>query len=62
MCGGSPVSVGGEPKFVCVDGPEFDGHQVDFAEMAARLRAYRDQEALSLEKYREHVCRIGLDR
>jgi len=40
MCGGCRVSVGGHSKFVCVDGPEFDGHQVDFAELAARLTAY----------------------
>jgi ferredoxin--NADP+ reductase len=54
MCGGCRVSVGGEPKFVCVDGPEFDGHQVDFGELAARLKAYRDQEASALQLYREH--------
>jgi ferredoxin/flavodoxin---NADP+ reductase len=49
MCGGCRVTVGGETKFVCVDGPEFDGHQVDFGELAARLRAYRDQEATSMQ-------------
>jgi ferredoxin--NADP+ reductase len=52
MCGGCRVTVGGETKFVCVDGPEFDGHQVDFAEIAARLKAYREQEARALEEYR----------
>jgi ferredoxin/flavodoxin---NADP+ reductase len=52
MCGGCRVSVGGEQKFVCVDGPEFDGHQVDFAEIAARLKAYRDQERHALDDYR----------
>ncbi|HZT75248.1 MAG TPA: sulfide/dihydroorotate dehydrogenase-like FAD/NAD-binding protein [Vicinamibacterales bacterium] len=52
MCGGCRVSVGGEQKFVCVDGPEFDGHQVDFGELAARLRAYRDDEARALAQYR----------
>lgn len=51
MCGGCRVTVGGEPKFVCVDGPEFDGHQVDFAELAARLTAYREQERLAAERY-----------
>jgi hypothetical protein len=45
MCGGCRVTIGGEQKFVCVDGPEFDGHQVDFAELMARLGAYREQEA-----------------
>ncbi len=53
MCGGCRVSVGGEQKFVCVDGPEFDGHQVDFEELAARLRAYREQEAEALTRYQE---------
>jgi len=40
MCGACRISVGGETKFVCVDGPEFDGHKVDFDEMMMRLRAY----------------------
>jgi NAD(P)H-flavin reductase len=53
MCGGCRVTVGGEQKFVCVDGPEFDGHQVDFAELSARLKAYREQEAIALARYRE---------
>jgi len=44
MCGGCRVTVGGEQQFVCVDGPEFDGHQVDFGELMARLTAYREQE------------------
>ncbi len=52
MCGGCRVTVNGEQKFVCVDGPEFDGHQVDFAELGARLKAYRDDEAAALEIYR----------
>jgi ferredoxin--NADP+ reductase len=58
MCGGCRVSVGGEQKFVCVDGPEFDGHHVDFDELGARLRAYREQEAESLDIYNQRVaCR-----
>jgi 2-polyprenylphenol hydroxylase and related flavodoxin oxidoreductases len=44
MCGACRVSVGGKTKFVCVDGPEFDGHQVDFDEMIQRLKAYKDVE------------------
>lgn len=56
MCGGCRVSVGGETKFVCVDGPEFDGHKVDWDQMAARMSAFRPEEALA----KEHVCRIGL--
>jgi ferredoxin--NADP+ reductase len=51
MCGSCRVTVGGETKFACVDGPEFDGHQVDFAEMARRAVIYRPQEKISLEKY-----------
>ncbi len=56
MCGGCRVTVGGHTKFVCVDGPEFDAHQVDFDNMMKRLRAYKPQESESLEK---HKCRIG---
>ena len=44
MCGGCRVTVGGETKFTCVDGPEFDGHQVDFDNLMKRLRAYKDHE------------------
>jgi ferredoxin--NADP+ reductase len=58
MCGGCRVSVGGDQKFVCVDGPEFDGHQVDFDELTARLRAYREQEAEALRLYTQaEACR-----
>jgi ferredoxin--NADP+ reductase len=56
MCGGCRVTIGGEQKFVCVDGPEFDGHQVDFAEVAARLKAYRDDELVALERYRHGIA------
>jgi ferredoxin--NADP+ reductase len=51
MCGGCRVSVGGEQKFVCVDGPEFDGHLVDFGELTARLSAYREEEQAALARY-----------
>ena len=44
MCGGCRVTVGGETKFVCVDGPEFDGHKVDFKNLIARLNSFRHQE------------------
>ena len=44
MCGGCRVSIGGETKFACVDGPEFDGHQVDYDELTLRLRAYQEEE------------------
>ncbi|MBE6101787.1 MAG: sulfide/dihydroorotate dehydrogenase-like FAD/NAD-binding protein [Selenomonas ruminantium] len=58
MCGGCRVQVGDETKFACVDGPEFDGHLVDFKGLMSRQRMYRDLE--SQEK--DHVCNIGLDR
>lgn len=55
MCGGCRVTVGGETKFACVDGPEFDGHQVDFAELMNRNSVYRGREAEVTEK---HACRM----
>ena len=55
MCGACRVSIDGQMKFACVDGPEFDGHKVDFNELMARLNAYVDQEAVSNEIWaREH--------
>ncbi|GBC63101.1 ferredoxin-NADP reductase [Desulfonema ishimotonii] len=51
MCGGCRVSVGGETKFGCVDGPEFDGHQVDFDELMMRLQAYSDEEKACYNEY-----------
>ncbi|MDX2431419.1 MAG: sulfide/dihydroorotate dehydrogenase-like FAD/NAD-binding protein [Bacteroides sp.] len=51
MCGACRVSVGGETKFVCVDGPEFDAHQVDFDEMLLRLGSYKPSEAEAFESY-----------
>ena len=55
MCGGCRVTVGGEVKFACVDGPEFDGHKVDFAELMSRNSTYRTREAEVTEK---HACRM----
>ena len=55
MCGGCRVTVGGQTKFACVDGPEFDGHQVDFAELMSRNGTYRDREA---EVTETHTCRM----
>jgi len=49
MCGGCRVTVGGETKFACVDGPEFDAHQVDFRELMNRLRTYREEEAKAVQ-------------
>jgi ferredoxin--NADP+ reductase len=54
MCGACRVTVGGKTKFVCVDGPEFDGHEVDFVELTKRQRAYLPQERLSWDQYKEH--------
>jgi ferredoxin--NADP+ reductase len=48
MCGGCRVRIGGEPRFACVDGPDFDGHLVDFDELADRLTTYRTDERRSL--------------
>ena len=57
MCGACRVTVGGKTKFVCVDGPEFDAHQVDFDEMLSRLSAYKKQEEHAynhyIDKYRK---------
>ena len=61
MCGGCRVSVGGQSRFACVDGPEFDGHQVDFDLLMDRLGTYKDFERRALER-ESHACRIGLDR
>ena len=58
MCGGCRVTVGDETKFACVDGPEFDGHLVDFKGLMSRQRMYRDMEA----EEKDHVCKIGLGR
>lgn len=55
MCGACRVSVGGETKFACVDGPEFDGHLVDFDEAMRRQLMYVD-----IEKEADHRCKIGL--
>ncbi|SEM30951.1 sulfide dehydrogenase (flavoprotein) subunit SudB [Syntrophus gentianae] len=52
MCGACRVAVGGETKFACVDGPEFDGHAVDFDLLASRLRMYMTQEKESMDNYR----------
>ncbi len=52
MCGGCRVSVGGSTKFACVDGPEFDGHQVDFDGLAKRLASYTELEKQSMDAYK----------
>lgn len=55
MCGGCRLTVGGETKFACVDGPDFDGHQVDFDEAIRRSKMYKKQEAEMMEK---HFCNL----
>ncbi len=55
MCGGCRVTVGGQVKFACVDGPDFDGHQVDFDELMNRNAVYRDRENKAKES---HECRM----
>ena len=55
MCGACRVTVGGKTKFVCVDGPEFDGHQVDFDGMMQRLGSFKAEEAHEIEKLEQHV-------
>jgi ferredoxin--NADP+ reductase len=54
MCGACRVTVGGETKFACVDGPEFDGHKVDFDELTKRLRGYLEDEKRSMQIHNEH--------
>ncbi len=64
MCGGCRVTVGGETRFVCVDGPEFDAHAVDFDELARRQRFYLPQERQSYQSFLNehghapHECRL----
>ncbi len=58
MCGCCRVSVGGKTQFACVDGPEFDGHLVDFDELGQRLDAYKQEEQRAYEKYL-HECKLA---
>jgi NAD(P)H-flavin reductase len=57
MCGGCRVRVGGEVKFACVDGPDFDAHRVDFDDLTTRLRRYSEAEKAALERWQES-CRL----
>jgi ferredoxin--NADP+ reductase len=61
MCGGCRIEFDGQPRFVCVDGPEFDGHKVNFDLMIKRLNAYKQQEQIAYEDYKRHRCKIGLN-
>ena len=66
MCGACRVTVAGRTRFTCVEGPEFDGHEVDFDEAMRRQGMYRTQEqraaAIAAERAAGHQCKIGLDR
>lgn len=66
MCGACRVTVGGRTRFTCVDGPEFDGHEVNFDEAMRRQGMYRSEEAraaaILAEREAGHKCRIGLDK
>jgi ferredoxin--NADP+ reductase len=58
MCGGCRIEFDGRPKFVCVDGPEFDGHKVNFDLMIKRLNAYKQLEQEAYERYKQHKCKL----
>ena len=66
MCGACRVTVGGKTRFACVEGPEFDGHEVDFDEAMRRQGMYKTQEeracAIDAERAAGHKCKIGLDK
>ena len=62
MCGGCRVLVGGERKFACVDGPEFDAHAVDFTNLTQRNRMYRQQEQAALERFQAESARDAASR
>jgi len=57
MCGSCRVTVGGEVKFACVDGPDFDGHRVDFKELILRQRRFKGEESKATEDY-AHICSV----
>ncbi|MBI5216859.1 MAG: sulfide/dihydroorotate dehydrogenase-like FAD/NAD-binding protein [Ignavibacteriae bacterium] len=58
MCGGCRVTIDGQMKFACVDGPEFDAHQVDFDELIMRNRTYLDLEKISIERFEQDQVRL----
>jgi sulfide dehydrogenase subunit beta len=61
MCGGCRVTVGGAMKFACIDGPEFDGHLVDFDELQLRARRFDREERAAMRHFQErHTCKVGL--
>jgi ferredoxin--NADP+ reductase len=62
MCGGCRVAMTDGARFVCVDGPEFDGHLVDWGNLLSRVAFYRSEEQAAIEHWRDHVCNLGLSR
>ena len=56
MCGACRVTVGGEVKFACVDGPEFNAHEVDFDELMNRLSMFKSLEKVAMERFQEKHC------
>jgi glutamate synthase (NADPH/NADH) small chain len=58
MCGACRITIGGKTKFVCVDGPEFDGHQVDFDEMLKRMGAFKEAERVDMQKLGDTACQV----
>jgi len=60
MCGGCRVKIGGQIRFACVDGPDFDGHQVDFDDLMARLRRFKEEEQAALKRWSENCRMRGL--
>ena len=61
MCGGCRVRVGGRIKFACVDGPDFDGHEVDFDDLMTRLRRFKQEEQGTLDRWSENCRRMDLE-
>lgn len=61
MCGGCRVKVGGRVKFACVDGPDFDAHQVDFDDLMSRLGRFKEQERQALDHWETSACRLRAD-
>jgi hypothetical protein len=60
MCGGCRVKVGDRMMFACVDGPDFDGHAVDFDDLMNRLRRFREEEKLASERWSEQCRRLSM--
>src|SRR5574344_1173038 len=62
MCGACRLTVGGQTKFVCIDGPEFDGHLVDFGEMFKRMGSFKPVEQEELKRYEEHIQSVKVNQ